>query len=69
MNDHDLDLAYSALCEALAEVGEQRTPLLLSMVCLSLISRMDHAQQVLPLISSALARCQDGDVAVCETAQ
>lgn len=69
MNDDDLDLAYSALCGALAEAGEQRAPLLLSMVCLALISRMDDAQQVLPLISDALARCMDGAPATTDTDQ
>lgn len=60
MTDQDLDQCYSALCEALARQGQDRAPLLLSMVCLSLISRMDYASQVLPLIAQAQAAAQDG---------
>ncbi len=39
MTDADLDTSYSALCAALAQVGEAQAPLFLSMVCLSLLSR------------------------------
>ena len=39
MTDTDLDRTYSALAGALAEAGEGAAPLLLSMVCLALISR------------------------------
>lgn len=53
MNDQDLDQCYSALCAALSRQGQAGAPLLLSMLCLSLISRMDHAGQVLPLIIQA----------------
>ncbi len=58
MTDLDLDQTYSALCQALANVGPQQAPLLLSMLCLSLISRADNAGQVLPLIANAQANCQ-----------
>jgi hypothetical protein len=60
MNDQDLDQCYSALCEALSRQGEAGAPLLLSMLCLSLISRMDNAGQVLPLIAQAQAAAKDG---------
>lgn len=60
MNEPDLDQTYTALCEALAGVGQAQAPLFLSIVCLSLISRMDNAQPVLALIASASAACQDG---------
>jgi hypothetical protein len=48
------------LCEALSRQGEAGAPLLLSMLCLSLISRMDNAGQVLPLIAQAQAAAADG---------
>jgi hypothetical protein len=53
MTDADLDRSYSALAEALAEVGEGAAPMLLSMVCLGLIGRMRDAGEVLPLIEQA----------------
>lgn len=53
MKDAELDQSYTALCEAMAQVGEPRAPLLLSMVCLALISRLDQAEKVLPLIANA----------------
>ena len=53
MTDSDLDLSYSCLAAALTEVGESRAPLLLSMVCLSLIGRAQSAAEVLPLIKRA----------------
>ncbi|MGE0497552.1 MAG: hypothetical protein AB7I35_01670 [Ramlibacter sp.] len=54
MTDADLDRSYTALCEAMARVGEAQTPLLLSMVCLSLMSRLAHADEALPLIDRAM---------------
>lgn len=57
MTDADLDRSYTALCEALAAVGPQRSELLLSMVCLALIARRDSADEVLPLIARARERC------------
>lgn len=51
MNDTDLDKSYTALCEAISRVGEQRAPLFLGMLAMSLISRLDRADEVLPLIS------------------
>ena len=65
MTDQDLDQSYSTLCQALASVGQQQAPLLLSMLCLSMLCRMDTAAQVLPLIEQALALCdgaRDSDV-------
>lgn len=58
MTDTDLDQAYSAVCEALSQVGETRTPLFLSMLCLSLMSRFERADDVLPLIANALAQSE-----------
>ena len=60
MTDADLDRSYSALCEALSRVGEDKAPLYLSMLCLSLISRQQHADDVLPLMANAERRCADG---------
>ena len=59
MTDADLDTSYSALCGALAQVGEGRAPLFLAMLCLSLMSRAAHASDVLPLIVNAQAQCSD----------
>lgn len=60
MTDADLDLSYSALCEALTRVGEDKAPLFLSMLCLSLISRLQQTDEVLPLMAQAERRCADG---------
>ncbi len=57
MTDTDLDQVYTALCTAMAKVGEAQAPLFLSMVCLSLMSRFDEAGEVLPLIANAQAQC------------
>lgn len=57
MTDADLDTSYSTLCEALAQVGEAQAPLLLSMLCLSLMSRFERADDVLPLIANAQKQC------------
>lgn len=57
MTDTDLDQSYSAVCEALSRVGETQAPLFLAMLNLSLMSRFERADQVLPLIQQALARC------------
>ncbi len=58
MTDQDLDQSYSALCTALASVGEAQAPLFLSMVCLSLLARSESAEQVLPLIAQAQKQCE-----------
>ncbi len=65
MTDADLDRSYSALCEALAQVGEVRAPLLLAMLSLVLMSRFERADQVLPLIANAQKQCaaEAGDAA------
>jgi hypothetical protein len=57
MTDHDLDRSYSALCESLAIVGEQKAELFLSMVCLALMARYERADDVLPLITNVQAQC------------
>lgn len=60
MTDADLDRSYSALCEALTRVGEDKAPLFLSMLCLSLISRLQQADDVMPLLVHAERQCADG---------
>lgn len=57
MTDADLDRSYTALCEALAKVGEAQAPLLLAMLSLSLMSRFERADEVLPLIANAQQQC------------
>jgi hypothetical protein len=57
VTDADLDASYTALCEALADVGEERSQLLLSMVCLALLAQRGSAAEVLPLIAKARERC------------
>ena len=59
MTDTDLDRSYSALSQALTEVGQERAQLLLSMVCLALIARQDSASEVLPLIERARLQLAD----------
>lgn len=53
MTDAELDRSYSTLAQALAQVGQEQAPLMLSMLCLALIARMDSAGEVLPLIEQA----------------
>jgi len=53
MNSTELDTAYTALAHALTRVGEERAPLFLSMLCLSLMSRNPDVGQVLALIEQA----------------
>jgi len=53
MTDADLDRCYTAVCESLADVGPERAQLFLSMLCLSLLARRDHAVEVLPLVEAA----------------
>jgi hypothetical protein len=57
MTEDELDRSYSALCEALASVGENKGELFLSMVCLSLMARYERADDVLLLIDNVHAQC------------
>jgi hypothetical protein len=57
MNDADLDRSYTALCQALGEVGPGRSELLLAMVALALMARQDSAGDVLELVQRARDRC------------
>lgn len=58
MTDDDLDLSYSALREALAQVGESKAELFQSMVCLALMARYERAGDVLAIISNVRAQCE-----------
>ena len=40
-----------------ADAGEERSQLLLAMLCLALMARRDSAAEVLPLIAQARERC------------
>lgn len=57
MTDADLDRSYTALCRALGAVGQPRSELLLSMVCLALMARSADADDVVAIIDKARARC------------
>lgn len=57
MTDADLDLSYTALARALADAGQERSELLLAMLCLALMARRERADEVLPLIAQARSRC------------
>lgn len=57
MTQQDLDRGYTALCESLAAVGEQRAQLFLAMTCLALMAHHERAEDVLPLIAKARAQC------------
>jgi hypothetical protein len=57
MTDEDLDRSYTALCEALAAVGEANAPLFLAMMCLGLMARCGDVDEVLRLVATARAQC------------
>ncbi len=57
MTDHDLDRSYSALCQSLAAVGEDKAQLFLSMVCLALMARYERGDDVIALIANVQAQC------------
>jgi hypothetical protein len=57
MTDADLDRTYTAICEAMAQVGTKDTPLFLSMLCLALLAGRDSADDVLPLVAQAQRLC------------
>jgi hypothetical protein len=57
MNDADLDRSYTALCQALGDVGPERSQLLLAMVALALMAKADTADEVLSLVARSRERC------------
>lgn len=60
MMEADLDRSYTALCQALGDVGEERSRLLLAMVALGLMARAADAAEVEQLIARARERCLEG---------
>lgn len=57
MTDTDLDRSYTALCQALGQVGPQRSELLLAMLALALLARAPAADDVVDLIARTRDRC------------
>ena len=57
MTDAELDRSYTALCQALGEVGPEHSELLLAMVALALIARSEHADEILALVARSRERC------------
>ena len=60
MNEAELDRSYTALCQALGEVGPQRSELLLAMVALGLMARAPDAAEVERLLARAREHCLAG---------
>jgi hypothetical protein len=58
MSAQELDQTYTALCNALASVGEAQAQPFLAMLSLSLIAHSPSAAQVLPLIAQAQEQCK-----------
>ncbi len=57
MTDSELDQTYTALCKALAAVGETQAQSFLAMLALSLMAHSPSAAQVLSLIAQAQTQC------------
>jgi hypothetical protein len=62
MSAQDLDKTYTALCNALASVGETQAQPFLAMLSLSLIAHSPSAAQVLPLIVQAQEQCKAAEI-------
>lgn len=52
MTEQELDVAYTALCRALGEVGPGQAERFLAMLAMGLLVRCERADEVLPLIDS-----------------
>jgi hypothetical protein len=57
MTNQDLDSSYTALCNALNDVGEANAQQFFAMLSLSLMARADNAAEVLELIETAKSQC------------
>jgi hypothetical protein len=57
VNEDELDRCYTALCEMLARLGENRSTLALAMLSLALISRYENADEVLLLLQQTESSC------------
>jgi len=53
MQTNDLDIAYTALAEAIGRVGESNAQLMLATLSLSLISKLDKLDAAIALIAQA----------------
>lgn len=62
MSAQDLDQTYTALCNALASVGESQAQSFLAMLSLSLIAHSPSAEQVLSLIAQAQEQSKGSDL-------
>ena len=67
MTDSELDQTYTALCNALASVGEEQAQSFLAMLSLSLIAHSPSAAQVLLLIAQAQAQCESREKSIEKT--
>ncbi|HYD77328.1 hypothetical protein [Ramlibacter sp.] len=56
MTDEELDRAYTALCNGMAEVGEAHAQRFLALLCMGLLVRVDRGEDVLELIEVVKAR-------------
>jgi len=64
MNNESLDQVYTSMAQTLTRVGEARAPLFLSILGLSLLSRLPSAQEALALLAQAeAASLEDGAMA------
>ena len=61
MNQDALDQVYTSMAQALTRVGEARAPLFLSILGLSLLSRLPSAQEALSMLAQAEAASLEGD--------
>ncbi len=59
MNNDELDQVYTSMAQALTRVGESRAPLFLSILGLSLLSRLPNAEDALALMAQAEASSLD----------
>lgn len=53
MNNDELDQVYTGMAQALTRVGESRAPLFLSILGLSLLSRLPDARDGMALLAQA----------------
>jgi hypothetical protein len=53
LNSDDLDLAYTALSDALGRAGSDKSALLLATLCLAMLAREPEAERALDLIAQA----------------
>lgn len=59
MNNEELDQVYTSTAQSLTRVGESRAPLFLSILALSMLSRLSDAREALALLAQAEAASQE----------